>query len=976
MYPIQFNPVDSVVRAYHYFRPELTFTGTPVENAVGLGPFEEIGRRCLLNYRPNSTEVTDDSGDVHIFTTLMNSQNKADYLIIIPNSLWEHGDYDSLAYWRAEHNHYDVGAVKLGKIYNEFCSSPEDSCIKEFLKYAYQHYRAPQMPDSHPAYVLLIGDVWNYDAWTSSNDSLYIMPTHFFLSHHYPTHSDVWYGCLDGDDDRLPELSIGRFPVQNSADLEVEAMKTYKYESSPDTGDWRRDYLLAISDSCPGGVTPIFAESGYDTIVLGSDLTKEEWEDSLKLCLNCGELIFHHYGHEDRTLWIGPNGAEFRTRDAASRNNDPKLQFVLGQGCNGGKFDRFEDGIAQAFMKNDSGGSVTLIANAGSPVGRGSSGDNFFKKIFSSILDDQEWIVGNAIQQARVGQEKCITYNLLGDPMLDLGDYTAYPGYPDLVVRAKHLSIGPDYPSFGDSLTIQVQIFNIGSGDVDSFVVMTRHYYQQQCDTVMTDTIPSFGAREDTLLEFKWSTAPDTAYDIGTHEIEVWVDPDDSIDESWEGNNKTSITKHIFFYPNEPGWPHKTSGAIRSSPALADLFGDSRLEIVVGSDNDTLYAFHASGDPDSGWAASTGAPVEASPVTGDLDNDGALEVVVGAGNKLFAWDTSGTLLANWPIALCGTTGLVYTPAIADIDGDDTLDAIVPADSSVHIIRYDTTSVSGWPVIVASNVGSMSSPAVADVNADEGLEIFVSAYRKCTGAIPCDSCFVYAWDDTGAVLSGWPPDIVTRASYLSPALANLDDSGDWEIMAGLGDSMYVWDDSGNRVSPWPVAAPPTRVSSSPAVGDLDYASTGYEIIAGCLQDNDGDGQIYAWESDGDVAQGEWPVDTKGSVRSSPALANIDSSGSSPDTLLEVIAGSDGGYVYAFDNEGFPLSNFPFPTGAAVTSSPAIADVDRDGNLELVVGCQDHYVLLWSIEGAECDIGAAPWPMFKHDRKRTAWFEYTP
>jgi hypothetical protein len=42
----------------------------------------------------------------------------------------------------------------------------------------------------------------------------------------------------------------------------------------------------------------------------------------------------------------------------------------------------------------------------------------------------------------------------------------------------------------------------------------------------------------------------------------------------------------------------------------------------------------------------------------------------------------------------------------------------------------------------------------------------------------------------------------------------------------------------------------------------------------------------------------------------------------------------------------------------------------------VGCQDNYVLLWSIEGAECDTGAAPWPMFKHDRKRTGWFEYTP
>ena len=113
---------------------------------------------------------------------------------------------------------------------------------------------------------------------------------------------------------------------------------------------------------------------------------------------------------------------------------------------------------------------------------------------------------------------------------------------------------------------------------------------------------------------------------------------------------------------------------------------------------------------------------------------------------------------------------------------------------------------------------------------------------------------------------------------SPALANLDDSGDWEIMTGLGDSMFVWDDSGSRVSPWPVGSPPTRVSSSPAVGNFDTLSSGYEIIVGCLQDSsDGDGQIYAWQSDGDVLGVNWPREVKGSVRSSPALANIDSEG---------------------------------------------------------------------------------------------------
>jgi hypothetical protein len=472
-------------------------------------------------------------------------------------------------------------------------------------------------------------------------------------------------------------------------------------------------------------------------------------------------------------------------------------------------------------------------------------------------------------------------------------------------------------------------------------------------------------------------------YDIGTHKIIVWVDSDAAIAESWEGNNTAYITERIFFYPNEDGWPVKTTGAVRSSPIVVDLFKDSKLEIVVGSDNDTLYVFHASGDPDSGWADSTGAPVQASPVVGDLDNDGTFEVVAAAGNKLFAWDTTGTLLTDWPIALCDSTSLVYTPALADIDCDDTLDIIVPADSSIYVIRYDTSSVSNWPIVVDSDVFLMSSPAIADVDDDEHLEIFVPVHRQAEDGFGgyWDSCFVYAWDDTGAALSGWPPERQKslERSPLSPALANLDDSGDWEIMTGLGTKkMYAWTSSGSDVSGlWPVNTE-TNVSSSPAIGDFYPDSAGYEVIAGCAADNAGEGRVYAWENDGEVIESGvwWPRKTSGAVRSSPALANIDSSASSPDTLLDVIVGSDGGYVYAIDLYGHDLTNFPFPTRGAVTSSPAIADVDGDGHLELVVGCQDGYVFNWFLEGSDCAAYAAPWPMFKHDRKRTAWFEHTP
>jgi hypothetical protein len=990
LYPIQFNPVDSLVRAYHYFRPELSLTGTPVENEVGLGPFEEIGRQCLLNYGGDSPLVSDTTGEVRILTTLMNSQNLADYLIIIADSLWGHGDYDSLAHWRARHNYFDVGVAKLRKIAKEFCppetlnQAPSDTCIKAFLKYAYEHYRAPQMPDSHLGYVLLVGDFKDANGDT-------MMPTHYELDNDGDTlASDVWYSCLDGDEDIYPEFSIGRFSVKDGDELEVVAGKTYDYEHTPDTSDWRREVVLSLGSGGHLSVTKrianLFTPSGYDTFYVKYPL-EEDWDDTLSVHLNDGKIVAVNNGHGSSNGWAAPNGnaeGRFDTTDVNALTNGLKLPFVIAVSCATALFDGDNWGLGncmgEVFLKNSNGGAVTYLGAtrtiSGGPF------EAFSEAAVRAIMDHQQWIVGNAILEGYLYMGNDIPsmrkVNLLGDPAVDLGDYTAFPDEPDLVVRPNHIVwSGPDYPSFGDTLTIQARVFNIGSGDADDVVVMVVDTLQQPWDTIGVDTLTSLDARRDSVLEFSWIT-PDTSYDFGYHDIVVWVDPDSLIDESWEGNNVNSTKERIFFYPNEDGWPQKTGGAIRSSPALADLLGDSKLEIVIGSDDHCLYAFPTSGDLEDGWVDTVSASIFASPVVGDINNDNALEVIVAAANTLYAWDTSGVLLTDWPVELCGSSGIAYTAALDDVDGDDTLDIIVPADSSVHVLKYDTTSVSGWPVIVDTRVHSMSSPAVADVNTDGDPVIFVAVLRRLAAV---DFLYVYAWDNAGSELNGWPPDNVPSYPLdpQSPALANLDDSGDWEIMTGLGDSMFVWDDSGSRVSPWPVAAPPTRVSSSPAVGDLYPVSSGYEIIAGCAADSVGQGRIYAWESDGDVigsAQEWWPKWTEGGVQSSPALANIDSSSSSPDTLLEVVVGSDGGYVYAIDLFGDEVPNFPFPTRAAVTSSPAIADVDRDGLLELVVGCQDHYILLWSIEDAECDSGAAPWPMFKHDYQRTAWMGHTP
>jgi len=79
-------------------------------------------------------------------------------------------------------------------------------------------------------------------------------------------------------------------------------------------------------------------------------------------------------------------------------------------------------------------------------------------------------------------------------------------------------------------------------------------------------------------------------------------------------------------------------GPLKSSPVLADVDGDGGIEIVVGSPDGELLAFHSDGSEVKGWPLSCGGPVSSSPTFLDVDNDDSLEVMVGSEDGwLYIW---------------------------------------------------------------------------------------------------------------------------------------------------------------------------------------------------------------------------------------------------------------------------------------------------------------------------------------------------
>jgi hypothetical protein len=353
-----------------------------------------------------------------------------------------------------------VALVDVEALYDYFGDGRMDpQAIRDFLGYAYANW-----PGAAPLYVLLVGD-GTYDPrdyWPGGNLT-YVPP---YLGDVDPwmgeTSSDKWYAEMTGD--ILPDLRLGRLPVNSPAEVTAVVDKIIAYETTPAPGDWKRRLVFAADNPSTAGnhhadadkeynvyATPAYGNEGvrvYLSETAGPSYfytVAAEARDALAGALNEGALLYTYFGHsswhQEAVLETDGYAPLFHRNDITrTLDNKGRWPVVLHMTCFTGYYIHLtSDTLDESLLRTADVGAVAVWG----PSGNGVVADHrvLDEAFYESVFDDGHSELGAATHAALAGlyargvaYDLIDTYHLFGDPAMMLNKAARYI-YMPVVMR-------------------------------------------------------------------------------------------------------------------------------------------------------------------------------------------------------------------------------------------------------------------------------------------------------------------------------------------------------------------------------------------------------------------------------------------------------------------------------------------------------------------------------------------------------------
>jgi hypothetical protein len=372
----------------------------------------------------------------------------ADYVFITHHDFLT--ETRSLANYR-ESQGLSTLVVDINDLYNEYnFGIYHPIAIRNFLKDTLVKW------GSLPLYVLIIGDGhWNFKGYvgtiTEPLDSppIYIPPNLEWV--------DPWQGEVDSanqyatliGDDPLPDVMIGRLPVNNTSQLNSIINKIIAHESTSGQ-DWQKRFVFVADNPDGGGdfvsysekiigdyhLAPIYVpERIYLSTYLNSGTCGTVYgrhscpaaTQALTQTLNTnGALVLNYSGHASVNIWAGEG--ILANEDISSLSNGNRLPMLLSLDCLDGYWIHpNSQGLVEELLRADNKGIVTAFSPTGLGISAGH--DDLQRGFYDTMFQGMNWTFGEAALSAKTllyarhpaFVDLIYTYTIFGDPALRSG---------------------------------------------------------------------------------------------------------------------------------------------------------------------------------------------------------------------------------------------------------------------------------------------------------------------------------------------------------------------------------------------------------------------------------------------------------------------------------------------------------------------------------------------------------------------------
>ncbi len=406
-------------------------------------------------------------------------------------------------------------------------------------------------------------------------------------------------------------------------------------------------------------------------------------------------------------------------------------------------------------------------------------------------------------------------------------------------------------------------------------------------------------------------------------------------------------------------------------PFFSDLDADGDDDLLIGHNEGGAAHFLNVGTPGFPfWSLQTefyqGFDVgdKSSVCVFDVDDNNLGDIFMGGvdgGIYYFHNDGPDTIPVYTNMGVLFDVGDNGVPTFCDLDYDGDLDLVVGESfGNLNVfLNEGTPTIPEWrydsPHLAYYDAGFKSMPALVDIDTDGDLDLFVSKMQNGIAFFEnIGSPDSAAWQLVSETYAGINPPRMEP-----PAFYDLDNDGDQDfVVGGFDGSLTYYQNVGTPQSPaW---REPEYNYTGTDVGD-------YSAPAFADADSDGDADLFIGSFEGTLRYlrndgtpsapqwqdlGNYPGIDVGNY-STPAFADLDADGD-----LDILVGNGNltGVLTLYRNDGSPM----LPSWTLETpfyqawdfgdySSPCFGDIDGNDDIDLLVGCEAGGLWLWENVG---------------------------